>query len=456
MIILLALAAVTGPVASNMSDQVDMVALASMAASDPASICMEARKTLTGLSISNANFTMRPGFQRSQNPPNGTSQHTQQSSDNLPHGVPYQMPLAGERSYTSSTASMAFIQAGIYPSLNMMWRWPFLSLASNDTDSPGGNFTGKLLMQWFEEGLSAMRGCNVITGAYCDLDVPSYIARACEQCDESVKNPPLGVTWADGHAGIMSARRNVSSMAACLFDDSFVARDMASTLANAAQRFERTLFTTHYTVAGKLKANPQRVMGGVVMGSGLIRVDAYSAAVLFAGEPHPPRMLWLELAEQNMTTAKCMAQRAPALVRFLSQGVYKFQKGDTNEPGVQRVVPAALGMHINQLWLLLDAPEYTRDRINLYTCTDSIFASKLGALGALELLKHASYKEWAKKRYKVSLFGSMHDLNYDDVYAVYTAILGALFGSFALLVATLFAFALAAVRHVVASLVCAP
>lgn len=49
----------------------------------------------------------------------------------------------------------------------------------------------------------------------------------------------------------------------------------------------------------------------------------------------------------------------------------------------------------------------------------------------------------------MTLFGSMKNLSYDDVYDVYTAILGALFGAFALLVTTLFVFVLAILKRMV-------
>jgi len=61
--------------------------------------------------------------------------------------------------------------------------------------------------------------------------------------------------------------------------------------------------------------------------------------------------------------------------------------------------------------------------------------------------KLAAYKTRWKASLTTSLFVSMTDQNYDDVYAVYTGILGALFGAFALLVTTLFVYLVAALKR---------
>jgi len=61
--------------------------------------------------------------------------------------------------------------------------------------------------------------------------------------------------------------------------------------------------------------------------------------------------------------------------------------------------------------------------------------------------KLAAYKTRWKASLTTSLFVSMTDQTYDDVYAVYTGILGALFGAFALLVTTLFVYLVAALKR---------
>jgi hypothetical protein len=61
--------------------------------------------------------------------------------------------------------------------------------------------------------------------------------------------------------------------------------------------------------------------------------------------------------------------------------------------------------------------------------------------------KLAAYKARRKAMLTTTLFVSMVEQTYDDVYAVYTGILGALFGAFALLVTTLFVYLLAAVKR---------
>lgn len=63
------------------------------------------------------------------------------------------------------------------------------------------------------------------------------------------------------------------------------------------------------------------------------------------------------------------------------------------------------------------------------------------------LSKLTAYKARAKATLTRTLFVSMVEQNYDDVYAVYTGILGALFGAFALLVTTLFVYLVAAVKR---------
>jgi hypothetical protein len=59
----------------------------------------------------------------------------------------------------------------------------------------------------------------------------------------------------------------------------------------------------------------------------------------------------------------------------------------------------------------------------------------------------AAYRARRKEMLTTTLFVSMVEQTYDDAYAVYTGILGALFGAFALLVTTLFVYMVAAVKR---------
>lgn len=80
-----------------------------------------------------------------------------------------------------------------------------------------------------------------------------------------------------------------------------------------------------------------------------------------------------------------------------------------------------------------------------YECAGGIDITSPNA--TIALTKLAAHKDRAKASLTTTLFWSMKDQSYDDVYAVYTGILGSLFGAFALLVTTLLMYALAAVKR---------
>jgi len=72
--------------------------------------------------------------------------------------------------------------------------------------------------------------------------------------------------------------------------------------------------------------------------------------------------------------------------------------------------------------------------------------AKTGNFTAMQS-KLSVYKTPWKAALTTTLFVSMTEQTYDDVYAVYTGILGALFGAFALLVTTLFVYLVAALKR---------
>lgn len=80
-----------------------------------------------------------------------------------------------------------------------------------------------------------------------------------------------------------------------------------------------------------------------------------------------------------------------------------------------------------------------------YACAGGVDVSSPEASTVLSTL--AALKDAAKSKLKVTMFVSMKESSWDDVNAVYTGILGALFGAFALLVATLFMFVLAILKR---------
>lgn len=79
-----------------------------------------------------------------------------------------------------------------------------------------------------------------------------------------------------------------------------------------------------------------------------------------------------------------------------------------------------------------------------YTCRAG--TAKTPSFTAMQS-KLSLYKPSWKAVLTSTLFVSMTEQSYDDVYAVYTGILGALFGAFALLVTTLFVYLVAALKR---------
>jgi len=145
---------------------------------------------------------------------------------------------------------------------------------------------------------------------------------------------------------------------------------------------------------------------------------------------------WLWIAEQNDKTAECMAQNSTVDVELALRS-YLCRTGGEEGKGVP---PKALDMTVSGLrvtWF---------DRTSKpYACASGVddaspnFAAMMGKLSA--------YKARQKAALTIDLFGSMVKQTSDDVYAVYTGILGALFGAFALLVTTMFVYLVAALKR---------
>lgn len=171
--------------------------------------------------------------------------------------------------------------------------------------------------------------------------------------------------------------------------------------------------------------------------AGILRVDIKE-------EDRVPRSVWLEFAQQSEATAACMAQYTRAMrKKVVVDKDFRFDVTD-NESVDMQWDPVGV---VSRVWVRLNDSNVAVDPFNTgnageaYVCAGGIDLSTPNADATLAKL--AGYRSAAKSRYKVTLFGNMRDLSYDDVYAVYTAVLGALFGAFAVLVTTLFVYMLA-------------
>lgn len=133
----------------------------------------------------------------------------------------------------------------------------------------------------------------------------------------------------------------------------------------------------------------------------------------------------------------------------LAAGTHRLEHVDGPSNASLDIVPGSRnsGLEVQEVWLqMLDANRWAEPR-RQYDCAAGVDLTSTAAVGAL--LRQQAYRDSIKsKLYNMTLFGSMRNLSYDDVYAVYTAVLGALFGSFALLVTTLFVFMLAILKRV--------
>jgi hypothetical protein len=151
--------------------------------------------------------------------------------------------------------------------------------------------------------------------------------------------------------------------------------------------------------------------------------------------------VWLELNQQSAKTAHCMAESASLAVDLLQQARYSLRQ--PNGTVLQGVRPREHNISFEQLWLRLDA---NLDAARPYACAEGVDVTSADATAYLTRLD--AYKSTAKSQYRTTIFLSMHHQTAEDIYAVYTGALGAVFGSMALLVATLFVYVIAAARHV--------
>jgi hypothetical protein len=168
----------------------------------------------------------------------------------------------------------------------------------------------------------------------------------------------------------------------------------------------------------------------------------YRQMVLRISAPKPYRQVaFLWFGPQDASTAACMAQHAPHDVdMFLNNWPCAAPVDPQNKCHQSRNCTLRdLNMSVSGVRI------YSYGDEEKYECAGGVDITSPNASAALAKL--SAYKDRAKAGLTVDLFGSMRDQTYDDVYAVYTGILGALFGAFVLLVTTLFVYAVAAVKR---------
>jgi hypothetical protein len=213
-VILIILAAVAGPVATAMSDDLDTWALATLASLDPMAACINTSTaaTTTGWYLPNISPILASGLRAS----NATyaSQLRQQGLTVLDSGlvrhdlifqpVNQPIPVLGPKGDDDLAHGWPW-------GSRLFWNFTFPSAHSpNDGDDTS--------YRMLREVLGAMWQCKIITSAYCDLDLPSYITRDCKKCDPSLRVPPPRVQWSE--QGILSVRNDVYGAIDCLFGNS--------------------------------------------------------------------------------------------------------------------------------------------------------------------------------------------------------------------------------------------
>ena len=155
-----------------------------------------------------------------------------------------------------------------------------------------------------------------------------------------------------------------------------------------------------------------------------------------------PQAAFLWFGPQNTSTAACMAQHAPHDVDSLPDHSSCAAPVHTQNSCAQAGSCTARDLNVSVSGLEIS---WINEAFKKYECADGIDITSPNASAALAKL--SAYKDRAKAGLTTVLFWSMSDQSYDDVYAVYTGILGALFGAFVLLVTTLFVYAVAAVKR---------
>jgi hypothetical protein len=213
------------------------------------------------------------------------------------------------------------------------------------------------------------------------------------------------------------------------------------------QGMETSLYMSEELWHAACDHNHHRHLDPRAVPAGTLRVDVFHTpppSFLEIAKPVKGQHIssvWLELNQQTAKTAHCMAESASLAVSLLQQAKYSLRQ--PNGTIMHGVRPKEHNLTFEQLWLRLDA---NLDAARPYACAEGVDVTSADATAYLTRLD--AYKSTAKSQYRTTIFLSMHHQTAEDIYAVYTGALGAVFGSMALLVATLFVYVIATAQHV--------
>lgn len=216
------------------------------------------------------------------------------------------------------------------------------------------------------------------------------------------------------------------------------------------QGMETSLYMTEELWHAACFHNHHRHLDPRAVPAGTLRVDVFHTPPPSFLELNKPAKgqhyssVWLDLNQQTAKSAHCMAESATLAVNLLQQAKYSLRQ--PNGTVLHGVRPKDYNLTFEQLWLRLDA---NLDAARPYACAEGVDVTSADATAYLTRLD--AYKSTAKSQYRTTIFLSMHHQTAEDIYAVYTGALGAVFGSMALLVATLFVYVIAMLQHAFAS-----
>lgn len=274
-VVLIILAAVAGPVATAMSDDLDTWALAALAGSEPMAACINASAaaSTTGWYFPDISPVLGSGL-RARNSKYADRLRQQGYVVFKSGRVQHSILIEPEDDPTHPAALMDAAARGWSWGRGLFWNWTFPTDAPNEANSTS--------YKMLREVLEAMWDCNILTGAYCDLDLPSFITRDCPHCDAALRAPPPGVDWGDA-SGILSARGNLSGIINCLF----TTNDSLHNELNIGYDFVGTphsrtaqLLTPAFFLSDPSWGDPERrpfveddlCCGGLVLPAGILRI----------------------------------------------------------------------------------------------------------------------------------------------------------------------------------------
>jgi hypothetical protein len=420
-VILLILADVTGRTARGLSQRIDNRALADLARSDPDVACINGAEALSGWRrvMGSSVLTFAPVFRW----PNGT--------------------------YVACTKGELLVGVGLSNIFQL--------------------HNSSLLLD--EMTLAAMYRCGILTGFAMSDDAADAIENGCAEelphtlrwralnnQDFALLNTPIWLPSTHNVQALLIANNPLAGFCDCAAPQVLPGYNVTG-YSVPPQRCTSTLLEMVLTKS----PHPDKCFDA---DSSPIKWDSYlwqsylpSEVSLFFAEDTAPfpqmvvrltaqtmfglhRTAFLWFGPQNESTSACMVRHATHDVDVILSSGFDLEchanNFDLSLSGIFVKPVGNLG-HFGQ-----DSPQFDLP-YQSYACAGGIDITSPNASAALAKL--SAYKDRAKAGLTTVLFWSMRDQTYDDVYAVYTGILGALFGAFALLVTTLFVYALAAVKR---------